>query len=111
MTETASVFPSEREQATPRRHSGEEVQGQEQEEEESEEEEWQDERRRMGVGKNTTSKSIEGGGDGNANKYEEETKCGADFYPVPVGMRVWELSRLRARGIVLRQLNTVCLPM
>ncbi|XP_059910456.1 solute carrier family 23 member 2-like [Gadus macrocephalus] len=38
----------------------------------------------MGVGKNTTSKSIEGGGDGNGNKYEEETKRGADFYPIPV---------------------------
>jgi hypothetical protein len=100
VTETASVFTSEREQGAPRRHSGEEVrsQGQEEEEEEEEEEEWQDERRRMGVGKNTTSKSIEGGGDGNGNKYEEETKRGADFYPIPVGMRVWERSRLCERG-------------
>ena len=99
VTETASVFPSEREQATPRTHSGGKVPHQGQEEEEEEEEEWQDERRRMGVGKNTTSKSIEGGGgDGNANKYEEETKRGADFYPVPVGLRVWERSRSRAQG-------------
>ncbi|CAL8249185.1 unnamed protein product [Merluccius merluccius] len=80
VTDTDSAFTPEREPGLPRSRSGEEVQCQEQQEEE---EEWQDERRRrMGVGKNTTSKSIEGGGDG--NKYEEETKHGADFYPIPV---------------------------
>ncbi|KAJ8396930.1 hypothetical protein AAFF_G00012530 [Aldrovandia affinis] len=36
----------------------------------------------MGVGKNTTSKSMDSGGEG--GKYEEEGKHGADFYPVPV---------------------------
>ncbi|CAL8345467.1 unnamed protein product [Lota lota] len=79
VTETASAFTSETAQGATRRRSSEEVQCQEQEEEE-----WQDERRRMGVGKNTTSKSIEGGGDGNGNKYKEETKHGADFYPIPM---------------------------
>ncbi|XP_046871332.1 solute carrier family 23 member 2 isoform X1 [Hypomesus transpacificus] len=38
--------------------------------------------RDMGVGKNTTSKSMDGGGDG--GMYEEESKHGADFYPIPV---------------------------
>ncbi|KAG7480770.1 hypothetical protein MATL_G00059800, partial [Megalops atlanticus] len=38
--------------------------------------------RGMGVGKNTTSKSVDSGGEG--GKYEEDTKHGADFYPIPV---------------------------
>lgn len=37
---------------------------------------------RMGVGKNTTSKSIDSSSEG--GKYEEESKHGADFYPIPV---------------------------
>jgi len=78
VTETA--FTSDRERGVPRARSSEEVRCQAQEEQD---EEWQDERRRMGVGKNTTSKSIEGGGDG-GTKYEEETKHGADVYPIPV---------------------------
>lgn len=36
----------------------------------------------MGVGKNTTSKSLDSTSEG--GKYEEETKNGADFYPIPV---------------------------
>uniref|UniRef100_A0A671U6W9 Solute carrier family 23 member 2 n=1 Tax=Sparus aurata TaxID=8175 RepID=A0A671U6W9_SPAAU len=36
----------------------------------------------MGVGKNTTSKSLDSSSEG--GKYEEETKHGADFYPIPV---------------------------
>ncbi|KAJ8263543.1 hypothetical protein COCON_G00160000 [Conger conger] len=36
----------------------------------------------MGVGKNNTSKSMDSGGE--PGKYEEEVKCGADFYPIPV---------------------------
>lgn len=36
----------------------------------------------MGVGKNTTSKSLDSGSD--AGKYEDESKHGADFYPIPV---------------------------
>uniref|UniRef100_A0A4W6C808 Solute carrier family 23 member 2 n=1 Tax=Lates calcarifer TaxID=8187 RepID=A0A4W6C808_LATCA len=36
----------------------------------------------MGVGKNTTSKSMDSGSEG--GKYEEESKHGADFYPIPV---------------------------
>lgn len=35
----------------------------------------------MGVGKNTTSKSMDGGSEG---KFEEENKHSADFYPVSV---------------------------
>uniref|UniRef100_A0A3P8ZSB7 Solute carrier family 23 member 2 n=1 Tax=Esox lucius TaxID=8010 RepID=A0A3P8ZSB7_ESOLU len=38
------------------------------------------EERGMGVGKNTTSKLMEGEG----GKYEEENKHSADFYPIPV---------------------------
>lgn len=37
---------------------------------------------KMGVGKNTTSKSMDSGSEG--GKYEEESKHGADFYPIPV---------------------------
>lgn len=36
----------------------------------------------MGVGKNTTSKTLDSGSEG--GKYEEESKHGADFYPIPV---------------------------
>uniref|UniRef100_A0A7N6B0Q7 Solute carrier family 23 member 2 n=1 Tax=Anabas testudineus TaxID=64144 RepID=A0A7N6B0Q7_ANATE len=36
----------------------------------------------MGVGKNTTSKSMDSSSEG--GKYEEESKHGADFYPIPV---------------------------
>ncbi|XP_035247457.1 solute carrier family 23 member 2-like [Anguilla anguilla] len=36
----------------------------------------------MGVGKNTMSKSLDSAGD--AEKYEEDTKNGEDFYPIPV---------------------------
>lgn len=36
----------------------------------------------MGVGKNNTSKSLDSGSD--AGKYEDESKHGADFYPIPV---------------------------
>lgn len=36
----------------------------------------------MGIGKNTTSKVIEPGGD--AGKYEDDGKHGACFYPIPV---------------------------
>lgn len=36
----------------------------------------------MGVGKNTTSKSMDSSSEG--GKYEEESKRGADFYPIPV---------------------------
>lgn len=49
---------------------------------EEEEEERDREDTRMGVGKNTTSKSLDSNSDG--GKYEEETKHGADFYPIPV---------------------------
>lgn len=100
----ASAFATERERGVQRGRSSQELQCQEQEDEgEKEEQEWQDERRRMGMGKNTTSKSIEGGGggDGNGNRYEEETKHGAEFYPIPVCIR----GRLGARK-VLRCLNT-----
>ncbi|XP_036381877.1 solute carrier family 23 member 2-like isoform X1 [Megalops cyprinoides] len=38
--------------------------------------------RGMGVGKNTTSKSVDSGEEG--GKYEEDSKHGADFYPIPV---------------------------
>ncbi|KAJ8380020.1 hypothetical protein SKAU_G00007980 [Synaphobranchus kaupii] len=38
--------------------------------------------RGMGVGKNNTSKSMDSGGE--PGKYEEEGKCDADFYPIPV---------------------------
>lgn len=37
---------------------------------------------RMGVGKNTTSKTMDSSSEG--GKYEEESKHGADFYPIPV---------------------------
>ena len=37
---------------------------------------------KMGVGKNTTSKSMDSSSEG--GKYEEESKHGADFYPIPV---------------------------
>lgn len=47
-----------------------------------EEEEKDIEDTRMGVGKNTTSKSLDSSSEG--GKYEEETKHGADFYPIPV---------------------------
>ncbi|CAB1319927.1 unnamed protein product [Coregonus sp. 'balchen'] len=43
-------------------------------------EEEEGEERGMGVGKNITSKSMEGEG----AKYEEENKHSADFYPIPV---------------------------
>ncbi|XP_048846431.1 solute carrier family 23 member 2-like isoform X1 [Brienomyrus brachyistius] len=36
----------------------------------------------MGVGKNTTSKGVDSGAEG--AMYEEESKCTADFYPIPV---------------------------
>ncbi|KAG5834220.1 hypothetical protein ANANG_G00259260 [Anguilla anguilla] len=36
----------------------------------------------MGVGKNTMSKSLDSAAD--AEKYEEDTKNGEDFYPIPV---------------------------
>ncbi|XP_064153583.1 solute carrier family 23 member 2 [Anguilla rostrata] len=36
----------------------------------------------MGVGKNSTSKSMDSGGE--PGRYEEEGKRGADFYPIPV---------------------------
>lgn len=36
----------------------------------------------MGVGKNTTSKTLDSSSEG--GKYEEESKHGADFYPIPV---------------------------
>lgn len=36
----------------------------------------------MGVGKNTTPKSMDSSSEG--GKYEEESKHGADFYPIPV---------------------------
>ncbi|CAG5924490.1 unnamed protein product, partial [Menidia menidia] len=36
----------------------------------------------MGVGKNTTSKSMDSSSEG--GKYEDESKHGADFYPIPV---------------------------
>lgn len=36
----------------------------------------------MGVGKNTTSKSLDSSSEG--GKYEDESKHGADFYPIPV---------------------------
>lgn len=37
---------------------------------------------RMGVGKNTTSKPMDSSSEG--GRYEEESKRGADFYPIPV---------------------------
>lgn len=40
----------------------------------------EEEERGMGMGKNITSKSMEGEG----AKYEEENKHRADFYPIPV---------------------------
>lgn len=36
----------------------------------------------MGVGKNNTSKTLDASSDG--GKYEEESKHGAEFYPIPV---------------------------
>lgn len=50
--------------------------------EEEKEEEQDSEDTRMGVGKNTTYKSLDSSSEG--GKYEEETKHGADFYPIPV---------------------------
>lgn len=41
---------------------------------------------RMGVGKNTTPKSMDSSSDG--GKFEEESKHGADFYPIPVHKHV-----------------------
>lgn len=45
-------------------------------------EEEKEERGGMGVGKNTTSKSMDSTAE--PCKYEEETKNGAHFYPIPV---------------------------
>lgn len=36
----------------------------------------------MGVGKNTTPKTLESSSEG--GKYEDESKHGAEFYPIPV---------------------------
>lgn len=40
----------------------------------------------MGVGKNTTSKVLESGSE--AGKYEDDSKHGACFYPIPVCLSV-----------------------
>lgn len=52
----------------------------------TEEEEEDIEDTRMGVGKNTTSKSMDSSSEG--GKFEEESKHGADFYPIPVHKHV-----------------------
>lgn len=36
----------------------------------------------MGVGKNTTTKTLDSSSEG--GKYEDESKHGAEFYPIPV---------------------------
>uniref|UniRef100_UPI003AAA7E91 solute carrier family 23 member 2 isoform X2 n=1 Tax=Centroberyx gerrardi TaxID=166262 RepID=UPI003AAA7E91 len=70
LKEPSAVFIPERDRGGTEKVSGEE------------EDDDYEEERRMGVGKNTTSKSMDGGGEG--GKYEEESKHGADFYPIPV---------------------------
>lgn len=69
---SSAVFTSERDRGRTER--------------EDEEEKGEDNKdTRMGVGKNTTSKSMDSSSEG--GKYEEESKHGADFYPIPVHQR------------------------
>ncbi|XP_060894600.1 solute carrier family 23 member 2 isoform X1 [Labrus mixtus] len=67
LKDSSAVFTSERDRG-----------GTEREEEEQED----NKDTSMGVGKNTTSKSLDSSSEG--GKYEEESKHGADFYPIPV---------------------------